>query len=309
MLGDSKIFSQRYLAIGHSTLCLAVAPNGVDVYQTNCKDIEAERWDAKKIDDGYVQLRSKGLCLKAKNAVNTQGQLLILSQCDLKDEHEKWKVISSDGFYDQIVNKFSQKCLHFNSENSNPKTAFAVWTSCLGTDSQTFRDISDAEKPTWHHVNDEIESASGSCLSTKKDFDSYFHLLKGHATTTQKKKDIMLRKKDDILVVKQCDKESNEFFSYVEKVDGDIKLVHAKSGWCVVPKHDLQNSLALAPCDRGKDMLWRNNIIKGSAFQMHNVHLNKCLTLKKIPKNNTKEITAQLMECANIAKQQIKFIK
>ena len=309
MMGDSKVFSGRYLAIGHSSLCLAVNPNGIDVYQANCKDTESERWIAKKMDNGYVQLKSKGLCLKAKNAVNKQGQPLMLAQCNSKDEHELWKVISSDGFYDQIVNKFSQQCLHFDSENANPKTAYAVWTSCLGTDSQTFRDISDAERPTWHHVNDEIKSKSGSCLSTKSKFDSYFKLVKGNETITQEKKHLMLAKKDDILVVKKCDKESNEYFSYVEKVDGDIKLVHAKSGWCVVPKHDAGNSLSLAPCDRGNDMFWRNNLVKGASFQMYNSTTRKCLDLKELKDNSTIDINAQLSECANTPEQQIDFIK
>ena len=309
LLGNSKTFKNRYLAIGHSSLCLAIAPNGIDVYQANCKDIEAERWTAKSIEDGYVQLKSKGLCLKAKNALNVQGQPLMLSQCDSKDKHEKWKVISSDGFFDQIVNKFSQKCLHFNSENANPKTAYAVWTSCLGTDSQTFRDISDAERPTWHHVNDEIKSKDGSCLSTKTGFDSYFIKLNGHTTITQRKKLFMLMKKDDILVARKCDKEDKEFFSYVEKVDGDVKLVHAKSGWCVVPKHDAMNSLSLAPCDKGKDMFWSNKLIKGSSFQMYNKHLNKCLDLKQLKNSSSTEARAQLSMCQNKPEQEIDFIK
>ncbi|MEE8574611.1 MAG: ricin-type beta-trefoil lectin domain protein, partial [Thermodesulfobacteriota bacterium] len=153
MLGDSLIYSNTYLAIGHSSLCLAVAADGVKVIQLSCKDTEAERWSTSKLDDGYVQLRSKGLCLKARdNTAANQQDPLVLSQCTTTDKHEQWKILSSDGFYDKIVNRDSQKCLHFNSENANPSTAYAVWTSCMGADSQTFRAIADAERPTFHDV-------------------------------------------------------------------------------------------------------------------------------------------------------------
>ena len=233
----------------------------------------------------------------------------MLSQCNNTDKHEMWKVISSDGFYDQIVNNFSQKCLHFDNENANPKTAFAVWTSCVGVDSQNFRDIADAQRPSWHPVHDLIKSKSNACLSTKINFDSYFRNVKGQMNTTKKQKDLMLRRKDDLLISNTCGEGNNEFFSYVEEVNGDIKLVHSKSGWCVVPKHDRQGSLSLAPCDQGKDMIWQNNVINVSSFRMHNKTLNKCMTLKSKPINSKIEVTATVMNCINTSEQSIDFVQ
>ncbi len=175
MLPPSKEFKNRYLAVGHSSLCLGVSSNGSDVYQENCKDVESERWTARPLGNGYVQLKSKGLCLKARTADNkNSGQPLGLVQCDKDNIHEQWKIISRDLFFDSVVNRYSQKCLHFDSENANPKTAYATWTSCIGADSQTFRDIADAERPTVHNVEEMVKAKSGSCLSTKKSFDTYF---------------------------------------------------------------------------------------------------------------------------------------
>lgn len=231
MMPHSKVFKNRYLAVGHSSLCLGVAPNGVDVYQENCKDIQSERWTAKSLGNGYVQLKSKGLCLKAKTKNNKNGQPLVLAQCDENNIHEQWKIISRDLFFDRIVNRYSQKCLHFDSENANPKTAYATWTSCIGADSQTFRDIADAERPTWHKVEDMVEAKNGSCLSTKNSFDKYFNKnQKGHLTTTRKVYDEMIRKGDDVLISTKCKKDIEDKFNYIEQVNGDIKLVHAQSG-------------------------------------------------------------------------------
>ena len=158
---SSQTFNNRYLAVGHSLLCLGVASDGVEVFQENCKDMEAERWSAVsmgKTQEGYVQLRSKGLCLKATGANPNSGQPLILAQCNGKDDHEKWKFISQDGEFSKFVNRFAQKCLHFDTVNANEKAGYAVWTSCFGADSQGFRVISDAEKPTFHKVSKEIKS-------------------------------------------------------------------------------------------------------------------------------------------------------
>ena len=71
----------------------------------------------------------------------------------------------------------------------------------------------------------------------------------------------------------------------------------------------LNSRAKMAPCDRGHDMYWRNNLIKGSSFQMHNKHERKCLDLRKLSKGNTKEVNAILSECANKPDQQIDFIK
>ena len=76
LMPDSKTFRNRYIAVAHSTLCLGVASNGIDVFQEDCKDIETERWSAEPILDinqeatGYVRLKSNGLCLESGH----QGQ-------------------------------------------------------------------------------------------------------------------------------------------------------------------------------------------------------------------------------------------
>jgi hypothetical protein len=111
------------------------------------------------------------------------------------------------------------------------------------------------------------------------------------------------------LISNTCGEGNNEFFSYVEEVNGDIKLVHSKSGWCVVPKHDRQGSLSLAPCDQGKDMIWQNNVINVSSFRMHNKTLNKCMTLKSKPINSKIEVTATVMNCINTSEQSIDFVQ
>lgn len=306
MMPRSKEFVNRYIAVGHSSLCLGVASNGVDVFQENCKDIQTEQWSAKSLDNEYVELKSKGLCLKAKNADARSGQPLILSQCNSKDDHEQWKIISSDGFYDKIVNKFSQKCLHFDIENANPHTAYATWASCLGMDSQTFRDISDAERPTHHNVEDMVEAKSGSCLSTAKAFDQYFkNSAKGSLTTTKRVYDDMIRKGDDVLLSLTCDADVEDKFNYVEMVDGDIKLVHAQSGWCVTPQSHNSEKLVLKPCNKNKNMFWRNQR-EGDSFEMRNMYMNKCMTLEKSSKN---EKFASISNCSKEPEQLIEFVK
>jgi len=309
MMPSSKLFGSTYLAVGHSSLCLGVAPNGMDVYQENCKDIAADRWSTAALGNGYVELKSKGLCLKAKSADTSSGQPLELSVCNTKDDHEQWKIISTDGYFDKIVNKFSQKCLHFDTENANPMTAYATWTSCLGADSQTFRDIEDAERPTQHQVEELVKAKSNICLATKQSFDSYFQKSqKGHLTTTKKEYDAMKLKKDDVLVSVACAEAVEEKFNYVEMVNGDLKLVHAQSGWCVVPRSKQDMTLVLKPCNRNKKMLWRNKR-EGDAFEMKNTELKKCMTLENSSGNKSIATDAVISNCSKTSGQSINFTK
>jgi hypothetical protein len=69
------------------------------------------------------------------------------------------------------------------------------------------------------------------------------------------------------------------------------------------------NSLSLAPCDRGGDMFWSNRLIKGDSFQMYNKATKSCMTLRHSEKNTSEVKVAELKECADIAEQQIDFIK
>ena len=76
-----------------------------------------------------------------------------------------------------------------NTVNTNPKTAYAVWSSCLDIDSQGFRDIKDAQRPEWHNAKTRIESASGKCMAAEKRFDDYFlKTAKGHSTASTAKR-------------------------------------------------------------------------------------------------------------------------
>lgn len=283
---ESIQFGNRYLAVGHSALCLGVADNGVDVYQQNCKDVSTEQWattplkDDKGQDTGYVQLKSKGLCLKAQGMDNKSGQLLSLSQCAGDDEHEKWKVASKDGFFYKMVNRFSQKCLHFDTENANDKAGYAVWTSCLGADSQSFRVLEDAEKPAFYPVNDEVRASSGMCLAPDPGFAQYFaKTTKGFTTATRDDHAKMKTRRHDLLYPAACDGSARTRFNYVEKPDGALKLVHAPSGWCVATAGKHGNHLILAPCDNDKDMFWRTRDDNGDAFALQHESDGQCIDL------------------------------
>ena len=311
MMPPSKEFKNRYLAVGHSSLCLSVAPNGVDVFQKNCKDIDSEKWSTNSLENGYVQLKSKGLCLKARNAGirRSSGQPLILSQCNSNDLHEQWKIISQDGFFDKIINKFSQKCLHFDTENANPKSAYAIWTSCLGADSQTFRDIEDSERATWHDVKSLVQAKNNRCLATKKDYIKYFKKSgNGHKTIISKEYNRMKQKGDDMLLSVPCDADTSDKFNYIEMVNGDIKIVHADSGWCVVPKHGSAHELRLAPCNNNKDMVWRTKEHGGNLFELFNLELKQCITIDS--DNKTKTVSdSKLSRCSGNPEQLIDFVK
>jgi len=283
---DSLEYSNIYLAIGHSDHCLGVSKDGLSVVQMVCKDADTEMWSTVRLDTdtakGYVQLKNKGLCLKARNGDKADNfEPLTLATCDGTDRHEQWKIHSSDGFYDEIVNRFAQKCLHFNKEDANPETAYAVWAGCYGADSQTFRDITDAEKPTWHKVNSLVEAGNGLCLDVAEDAENA-------AAVTPDKKELKL-------LAHKCG-DGSERFNFIEEVNGDIRLVHVETGLCVYPQENAQ-TLALRACDRGADMFWRLNDVAGAADQFFNPARNSCMILPAPPKGVTQDAQAGLADC------------
>lgn len=289
LLGDSQEYKMTYLAIGHSNLCLDVAKDGMSVVQDKCKDGDAQRWSTTKIDDGYVQLKAMGLCLRARNGdAADNNEPLILGQCDKDDDHEKWKVVSTDGFWDKLANRYSQKCLHFNTEDANPNTAFAVWTGCMGADSQNFRDIPDAELTTWHPVNREIKARNGLCLGAVETFS-------------------MRTGMEEKMYARPCDGKS-ERFGYNEEVDGDIKIVHADTGACLYPKL-LTNELALRPCDAGEDMFWRVDEAGGTADRLFNKAMKLCMMLPAPPPNTSTTLPAKLANCVDDDDKLLDFVK
>ena len=285
LMPNSLQYQNTYLAIGHSSLCLAVSKDGLSVVQLPCKDADVQQWSTVALKDdaaGYVELKNKGLCLKARQGDERDGfEPLILAQCDSDDLHEQWKIISADGFYEEIVNRASQKCLHFDKEDANPESAFAKWTSCLGTDSQTFRDISDAEKPTWHKVESMVRAANGLCLDVVEQAENALQI-------TPDKKEIKL-------YAHKCG-EGSEKFNYIEEVDGDIRLVHTETGACVYPQ-EKSTTLALRACDRGEDMFWRINAKSANADQFFIEPRNACMTLPAPPKGSTQDLEAGIADC------------
>jgi len=285
LMPNSLQYQNTYLAIGHSSLCLAVSKDGLNVVQLPCKDADVQQWSTVALKDdaaGYVELKNKGLCLKARLGDERDGfEPLILAQCDPADLHEQWKIISADGFFDEIVNRSSQKCLHFDKEDANPESAFAKWTSCLGTDSQTFRDITDAEKPTWHKVESMVKAANGLCLDVVE--------------TTENALQFTPDKKEIKLYAHKCG-EGSEKFNYIEEVDGDIRLVHTETGACVYPQ-EKATSLALRACDRGEDMFWRINAKSANADQFYVAPRNACMTLPAPPTGSTQDVEAGIADC------------
>ena len=286
---DSLEYSNIYLAIGHSDHCLGVSKDGLSVVQMVCKDADTEMWSTVKLASdtakGYVQLKNKGLCLKARNGDKPDNfEPLILAPCDPADRHEQWKIHSSDGFYDEIVNRFAQKCLHFNKEDANPETAYAVWSGCYGADSQTFRDITDAEKPTWHKIDSMVKAGNGLCLDVAEDGENT-------AAVTPDKKELKL-------LAHKCG-DGSERFNFIEEVNGDIRLVHVETGLCIYPQEKAQ-TLALRACDRGADMFWRLNDLEGSADQFFNPARNSCMILPAPPKGVTQDAQAGLADCKTV---------
>ena len=293
LLGPSKLYKSTYLAIGHSDLCLGVAPNGHDVYGENCKDQAQELWHTKSLADGYVELKSQGLCLKAKSRDNKNGQVLVLSTCDPKDMHEQWKIFSNDGFYDKIINRYAQRCLHFENENSNPKAAKTVWTSCSGFDSQTFRAISDAQKPSFYKLEQALSTAEGNCL------------YRGEGLEWIKSSTFTFTRVYDIFSA-PCNKKSladkKLRFNYVERPNGDIKIIDSKLGYCMMP-YDSEGNLGvvLHSCDRGKDMFWEPIDRGEGSLEFKNRYYNRCLQAP-LQRNES------LGSCRDTKANQFKFI-
>lgn len=310
-MAKSLTFQNRYLAVGHSALCLGVATNGTDVYQQNCKDTDTELWTTvlDKTQEGYVLLESKGLCLQAKDADEKSGQPLILAQCSGKDDHEKWKLLSQDGVFSKFVNRYSQKCLHFDTVNANEKTGYAVWTSCFGADSQGFRVIGDAEKPTFHKVEEMIGARNGSCLTVDKDFEKYFSKTrKGHSTSSRAHLLNMQQLRDNTLSGGSCGGSDNSLFNYLEAVDGDLKLVHVQSGWCVVPG-PRSATVVLMPCDNDKDMYWKPQESGESAFVLRNDQTGKCLDLGSPKQRGPENRFAVTANCQPRPGQVLEFVQ
>ncbi len=285
LMPDSLEYSNIYLAIGHSSLCLAVSKDGVSVVQLDCHDTDVEQWSTVKLKDdnaGYVELKNKGLCLKARNGDQKDNfEPLILAPCDASDRHEQWKIVSSDGFYDEIVNRFSQKCLHFNKENANPDTAYAVWSSCLGEDSQTFRDILDAEKPILHPVQAMVKAANGLCLDVAEEVENSLKFTP--------------EKKTEKLYAHKCG-DGSERFNYIEEINGDIRLVHTETGACVYPLEHSE-TLALRPCDRGSDMFWRLNSKSASTDLFLSPARDACMILPAPVNGSTRDVEAGIANC------------
>lgn len=308
----SQVFQGRYLAVGHSLLCLGVARNGTDVYQQNCRDVSTERWNAVPLvrdqqKTGYVHLVSNGLCLMASEEAAPSGSPLTLAQCG-EGDHQKWKFISQDGIFSKAVNRASQKCLHFDTLNANDKAGYSVWTSCFGSDSQGLRVIDDAEKPTFHKVEKMIQATAGKCLAADPDFAGYFtRTHNGHATTGRPQLIAMTRIDDNHLQVDDCTPSERTRFNYVEAVNGDLKLVHAASGWCVVPGPQPRDPLTLFPCDNDMDMFWRLRGPSGAAFLLKNGDSGRCMDLGSAPARGDKSQPAVTTPCQQRPEQILQF--
>lgn len=221
-LGPSEQFANIYVAVGHSSLCLAVASDGTTVHQENCKDVATERWSTKGLGDGYAQLLSNGLCLQAQPDSpdpKSQGVKLALKSCEDKDQSEQWKVSSYDQIYYQIINRQSQKCLHFDSESAKAGDAKAVWTSCNGVDSQSFRPIADAEAPNNREIKSALQTAEGNCV-----WYTYTSAGEGY---------------QGLLNADNCEHPNPDFhpklavFNITELPDGGVRIVDDNSGRCL----------------------------------------------------------------------------
>ncbi len=232
--GPSLEFGMTYIAVGHSALCLSVAADGQTVHQENCKDVGTEQWATKRLPSDYVQLISKGLCLQARDvdpSLVQQKTQLALRSCDDKSATEMWKVVSYDGVYYQIMNRAAQKCLHFDSESAKPGDAKAVWSSCLGYDSQAFRPIKDAEQANYVKKGAALESGEVQCLRYARP-----------------------EKPDAGFVGRPCNPTDSVRFDLIEMPDGGIRIVDAKSGNClaaVAPGPGQPGGVLSVPCYRG----------------------------------------------------------
>jgi len=307
MLPSSLTFKNKYLAVGHSKLCLSVALNGVDVYQQNGKDVDTERWSTESLGNGYVMLKCNGLALKARNMHAGNDSPLMLAKGNKVDPHEQWKIISSDGYHVKIINRYSQKALHFDTESANPKTAYAVWTSYTGAPSQQFRIIDDAEKATFHDVKDLVDAKNGMCLAVKPGFMKYFKKTpKGHPTADAAAYKKMQDKKDDVLISIPVGQARDSEFGYVEMVNGDLQLVHKISGWGIVATKG--NKVHIGPLGLQKNMVWRTRNQSGDHFELYNEKTKKSITLPA-PGDHASSVAAEMTLSKSLDAQLIQFIK
>lgn len=305
-LGPSQQFSLTYLAVGHSALCLAVASDGTTVHQDDCKDNGTEQWRTQAVDD-YVQLVANGLCLQAqtdKASVAQQGVLLMLRSCDASDKTEHWKVTTYDGIYSQIINRASQKCLHFDSENARPQTAKAVWTSCIGMDSQNFRAIPDAERPDFVPKGSRLASAANTCVWQQQLSATFIAFQTGSCGA-------------DFLQSMQAQfgKLQQSIFDYVEMVDGSLRLVYratpsadAKTemndGLCFF-SNGMTGTFNTVPCNRASGVTYDVLEVQ-QHFMLRQQGTNLCVEVGNIQRDaNTTSIGPFLMTCNNQKPEQL----
>jgi hypothetical protein len=92
-------------------------------------------------------------------------------------------------------------------------------------------------------------------------------------------------------------------------VDGDLKLIHARSGWCVVPGPRRDGALALMPCDHGKDMYWKVREAGDTAFALRNNQTGTCLDLGSSAKSAANARFAVVANCQSRPEQVLEFVK
>ncbi|MFN4276990.1 MAG: ricin-type beta-trefoil lectin domain protein [Ferrovibrio sp.] len=305
-LGSSQQFDLTYLAVGHSALCLAVATDGTTVHQEDCKDNATEQWHTIAVDD-YVQLVANGLCLQAQDDAadaSQQGVKLMLKSCDANDKSEQWKVATYDGIYSQIINRASQKCLHFDSENARPETAKAVWTSCIGMDSQNFRAIPDAERPDFVPKGSRLASAASTCVWFYPVGNNWVGYETGTCGADYGQSGISRMRN-----VQQA------IFDYVEMVDGTIRMVHrvtptadakteVNDGMCFYASG--QNATFNdAPCNRATGVTYDVLEVQ-QHFMLQQTGTNLCVEIGNIQQSpNSYSIGPFLMACNNQKPEQL----
>ncbi|MEE8574979.1 MAG: hypothetical protein V3T30_06155, partial [Thermodesulfobacteriota bacterium] len=114
---------------------------------------------------------------------------------------------------------------------------------------------------------------------------------------------------DNELVSEACT-DNEDDFNYIEEVNGDIKLVHKVTGFCVHPNPKSGNTLQLLPCDMGKDMKWRNMAGSGSSWHLKNVYHNNCMVLPATTAGGAGQVKAGLAACSTSSNDQaFDFVK
>lgn len=304
-LGPSQQFDLTYIAVGHSALCLAVASDGTTVHQEDCKDNKTEQWRTNVVDD-YVQLVANGLCLQAQDdaaSADKQGVKLMLKQCEASDRSEHWKIATYDGIYSQIINRASQKCLHFDSENARPETAKAVWTSCIGMDSQNFRAIPDAERPDFVPKGSKLASAANTCVWFQRDSTQFGAYVTGSCDQNYDQSPL-----SRALNIQEA------VFDYVEMVDGTIRLVH-RLGPAPNPKNQAQDGMCVygvqgsqffdQPCNHATGIVYDVLEVQQN-FMLRQHGTNLCMDVANVPTGaNSYSIGPFLMACDNSKQSQL----